>query len=173
LSGDRDTPTEMFVKGRHDAQLEAPSRDTPTRGIPMPTGGPSDSQGLYGGLQPPNDEDDFGTMRFNPDAPPGQALPPTPAPSQSGGRQASEMLGTMRLPESAEVAEVRASLASKNILGVPGAPHNQPDIRATARLPQDGQHRRADARQVIIVAGAAHRHGGGDRALFSHQASSP
>jgi hypothetical protein len=151
LSGDRDTPTEMYVKGQHD---EPPSpfppvdRNTPTRGLPMPHGISSDAlrspfaPGGDADMPPrPQDEDDFGTMRMDPTEGPGtgRVRLPQRLDENAPPPQGSEMLGTMRLPTDGAVAEVRAALnAQGGMTPLPAA--GQPaDMRGTQRLASPDQ----------------------------------
>jgi serine/threonine-protein kinase len=124
FSGDRETPTEMFVKGQHDAASPLPQagdRNTPTRGLPMPHGGALGDQ----------EEDEASrTVRYQGpssssfDTPSGMMRRPDGLMPPGGAPQGSEMLGTLRLPASSTIEEVRAAISAANAANMPGGmPH--------------------------------------------------
>jgi serine/threonine-protein kinase len=118
FSGDRETPTEMYVKDQHDAAMEGRDRNTPTRGLPLPHmqgGGEEDEASRtarYAGPgSGPYDPSGMGKMRIP--ARPEDGQPPPGAPA------GSEMLGTMRLPASSTIEEVRAAIQAANTVPAP------------------------------------------------------
>lgn len=105
FAGDRDTPTEMFVKGRHDA--------------PKPSG-----PGAHGPGQGIDEDDASETARYQ-GGPISQAMASAaegaagvgkmriPArPEDAAAAQRAEILGTVRLPSSETIEEVRAAIRS-------------------------------------------------------------
>ncbi|NUQ77073.1 MAG: hypothetical protein HUU21_26360, partial [Polyangiaceae bacterium] len=116
FSGDRETPTEMYVKDRHDAAVEGRDRDTPTRGLPLPhmQGGEEDEASRtarYAGPSSQPYESGINKMRI-----PARPEDAQGAPGAPGG---SEMLGTVRLPASSTIEEVRAAIQAANTLPAP------------------------------------------------------
>jgi hypothetical protein len=112
FTGDRETPTEMYVKDRHDAAMEGRGPDTPTRGLPVPPGG--------------GDEDEASrTARYaGPSSSPFESPSAVnkmriPARPDDPGIAGSEMLGTMRLPASSTIEEVRAAIQAANTMPAP------------------------------------------------------
>jgi serine/threonine-protein kinase len=116
FSGDRETPTEMYVKDRHDAAMEGRDRNTPTRGLPLPhmQGGEEDEASRTARYAGPSSQPyDAGVGKMRIPARPEDSQAPSNAPA------GSEMLGTMRLPASSTIEEVRAAIQAANTVPAP------------------------------------------------------
>lgn len=152
LSGNRDTPTEMFVKGRHDNDAPSGNRNTPTQGLPIPPGFEHD----------PGEEEGSMTARYEPQsssAPIAQHWN-SPVPAAGGAppdmSKSSEMLGTMRLPTEgldSPVAEVRAALGGGMQMAPPSNPGMMgppPGMQATMPFGQSHLDAQNQARSAMM-----------------------
>jgi serine/threonine-protein kinase len=114
FGSERETPTEMYLKDRHDAAMEGRGdRNTPTQGLPLPhMRGGDDEAGrtarFAGPSSEPYDPSGMGKMRI--------PARPEDAPGAPAG---SEMLGTVRLPASSTIEEVRAAIQAANTVPAP------------------------------------------------------